>query len=270
MRAYKVKTIRSLDRGLHVLEVLQSLRAATLNELYRETGLARATLIRVLMTLRQRGLIWQRMADGAFMPSYTLFRRGRDLDDISHLVEVASPILEELCAKVKWPSVLAVRRLFHMEVIETNMQYSYFDYIPLGPVGFRINMLHSATGRAYLAACEPEEREEILAGLRKSPHPGDARAGNPNWVQGVVRRTQLRGFGLRAAGFGGHYDKPRSQHDDGRNSIAVPINVAGHGILGCVNLTWLKKVASVDEITELHLGDLRHAVATISAAMQVD
>lgn len=270
MRAYKIKTIRSLERGLYVLEVLQSLRAATLNDLFRETGLPRATLIRILMTLKGRGLIWQRLVDGAYLPSYTLRRRGQNLDDVTHLVEVSSPILERLCETVKWPSILGVRRLFHMEVIETNMARAYFDYIPLGPVGFRVNMLRSATGRAYVAFCEPEEREEILAGLRQSPHPGDARARDRAWVQTVLERTRANGYGLRAADFGGHYDKPRSEHDDGRDSIAVPIIVPGHGILGCINLTWLKKVASVEQIVADNLAALREASAATSAAIQAD
>lgn len=270
MRAYKIKTIRSLERGLYVLEVLQALRAATLNELYRETRLPRATLIRILMTLKGRGLIWQRLVDGAYLPSYTLRRRGQNLDDVTHLVEMSSPILERLCEAVKWPSILGVRRLFHMEVIETNWTRAYFDYIRLGPVGFRVSMLRSATGRAYLAFCEPEERDEILAGLRQSPHPGDARARDGAWVQSAVQKTLQRGFGLRAADFGGHYDKPRSEWDDGRNSIAVPIIVPGHGVLGCINLTWLTRVASVQQIVAQHLAPLRAAAADISASMQAD
>lgn len=268
MRHYKVKTIQSLERGLFVLEVLQSLRAATLNDLFRETGIPRATLIRILMTLKKRGLIWQRIADGAYLPSYMLRRRGQNMDDVTRLVEVSSPIMEQLCDRVKWPSILGVRRLYHMEVIETNYPRSYFDYIPLGPVGFRINMLMSATGRAYLAFCEPEEREEILAGLRRSPHPGDARAHDRWWVQAIVRKTRRRGFGIRAVDFGGHYDKPRGEFDDRRCSIAVPITLPGAGVTGCLNLTWFRRVARAEKIVADHLDDLREAAHRISGAMQ--
>ena len=49
---------------------------------------------------------------------------------------------------------------------------------------------------------------------------------------------------MRDPDFGGNYDQPRSRTDDGRNSIAVPVLV-GEEIVGCINLTWVAKVASV-------------------------
>jgi hypothetical protein len=54
--------------------------------------------------------------------------------------------------------------------------------------------------------------------------------------------------------------------DDGRNSIAVPVNV-GDDIVGCVNLTWVAKVASVNTIAERFLPALQEATRTISNRM---
>ncbi|WJJ94580.1 helix-turn-helix domain-containing protein [Neopusillimonas aromaticivorans] len=71
MRDYQVKTIRALDRGLEVLDYLHRSRNASLHDLYLATGLPKATLTRIIATLEARGLIWQRLADGAFMASHT-------------------------------------------------------------------------------------------------------------------------------------------------------------------------------------------------------
>jgi IclR family mhp operon transcriptional activator len=267
MRTYKVKTIRALERGLDVLQVLQATNSAGLHDLHRSTGLPKATLMRVLLTLERRGLVWQRMADGAYLPSHTLQERARPLDDEHRLVEVASPILERLVRRVDWPSILAVPRLDYMEVIETNRPRSYFHHIPLGPIGFRINMLRSATGRAYLAFCGEAERGAVLARLRASNQPGDALARNPAWVSRVMNETRRQGYAVRHPDFGGHYDKPRSEWDDGRNSIALPI-MAGSSVIGCLNLTWIAKVATVQQVVTRHLGSLRDAVEEISRAMQ--
>ncbi|MFN8838211.1 MAG: helix-turn-helix domain-containing protein, partial [Burkholderiales bacterium] len=68
MRATRVKTIRALDRGLDVMLRLHEMRAASLHDLHRATALPRATLTRILLTLEQRGLVWQRIADGAYLP----------------------------------------------------------------------------------------------------------------------------------------------------------------------------------------------------------
>ena len=48
--------------------------------------------------------------------------------------------------------------------------------------------------------------------------------------------------------------------DDGRNSIAVPIIVAGQ-VVASLNLTWTRRAASTSHIVADYLGDLRAAAA---------
>lgn len=261
MRDYKVKTIDALHRGLLVLEVLHEMRAASLHDLHRETGIPKSTLIRILHTLHSRGMVWQRMADGAFLPGHTL-RRRPPLDDADWLGEIASPVLERLCQRVPWPSVLSVPRLDYMEVIETNSPRACFDYVPPAPVGCRANILRSASGRAYLAFCPDQEREAVLRRLTERSLPGDELASDAAAVRQIVESTRRRGYGMRAADFGGDYGKPRDQADDGRDSIAMPISAGGQ-VLGCVNLTWRMTVLTTDQVVERHLGDLRGAVLAI-------
>jgi IclR family mhp operon transcriptional activator len=263
MRDYRVKTIRALDRGLEVLGHLQKARTASLHDLYLATNLPKATLTRVLATLEGRGLIWQRMADGAFMASHTYLPRSPQVNDEGFLVEVAAPILERLCRKVNWPSILAMPRLTHMEVIETNRPRSYFSHLALGPIGFRINMLRSATGRAYLAFCSDDEREAILQRLTASSEPGNYLARKPAALTRLLAETREVGYGTRAADFGGHFDKTRREQDDHRNSIAVPI-WAGDELVAVVNLTWIHKAATVPQIVKTCLPHLTQASREIS------
>src|SRR6266516_4359972 len=110
MRHYKVKTIQALERGLALMAALREMRAASLHDLHLNTGIPKPTLTRILYTLYRQGLVWQRMADGAFLPSHIMLQRGR-LDDTAWLVEIASPVLEKLCERVMWPSVLPCRAL---------------------------------------------------------------------------------------------------------------------------------------------------------------
>jgi IclR family mhp operon transcriptional activator len=63
-----------------------------------------------------------------------------------------------------------------------------------------------------------------------------------------------------------HSCRPRSRVDDGRNSIAVPVHV-GDEIVGCINLTWVAKVASVKVIAEHCLPQLGDAARTIGSRM---
>jgi IclR family mhp operon transcriptional activator len=263
MRNYKVKTINSLVRGLDVLRALQAMRAASLHDLHQTTGLSKSTLTRIVHTLHRQGMVWQRMADGAYLPSHSLLRRAQ-LDNADWLVEIASPVLEDLCRKVSWPSVLTIPRLDYVEVLETNQPRSYFDDIPLGPIGFRANMLRSASGRAYLAFCPDREREAVLRRLREKNQPGDERAHDAKWILDVVRETRERGYSIRDPEFGGHYAKPREECDDARNSIAMPIRVDGH-VLGCINLTWKNKLMTLNTAVKRHLGALREAITTVES-----
>lgn len=266
MRAYKVKTIRALERGLDVLAILQKSHAASLHDLYRETGLPKATLIRVLVTLEKKGLIWQRLADDAFLPSYQVRERQPHLSNEDYLVEVASPIMGELCVKVDWPSILAVPRLEHMEVIETNRPKSYFHHIALGPIGFRVNMLRSATGRAYLAFCSASEREATLERLKNSHDPGNFLARRHGMVEQILAETRALGYGTRYHDYGGHYDSSRNIIDDGRNSIALPISVEGD-VIAVMNLTWINKVTDVEKIVQLHLAELKQAASRVAGLL---
>jgi IclR family mhp operon transcriptional activator len=266
MRAYKIKTVRALDRGLEVLAFIQSARAASLHDMHLGTGLPKATLIRIIATLDQRGLIWQRIADGAYMPSQLPAARSTHEGSEDRLVEVASPVLERLCRTVNWPSILAVPRLDHMEVLETNAPKSYFHHIPLGPVGFRVNMLRSATGRAYLAFCTDSERQAVLKRLRASTDPGNALAHRPVLAKRLVEETRRLGYGHRTADFGGHYDLSRQQADDGRDSIAVPIRAGGE-VVAAVNLTWIHKVLTLQQVVDRHLAPLQAAAAEIGARL---
>jgi IclR family transcriptional regulator, mhp operon transcriptional activator len=262
----KVKTIRALSRGLEVLQIVQSAAGMSLNDIHRDTGLPKATLLRILHTLRGEGLIWQRIVDNAYLASYSLQENARHLDDTSHLVEVASPVLAELTRRVDWPSVLAVPRLDHMEVIETNSPRSYFDHIPLGPIGFQINMLMSATGRAYLAFCSETERAAILSRLKRSDRIGNQVARDEAWVTRILAATRKRGYGARDPRFGGDFDRPRRDRDDGRDSIAVPVVVEGR-VRGVINLTWIQRVTTQAAIVKSHLGALDEAARMVAARL---
>jgi IclR family mhp operon transcriptional activator len=253
--------VESLGRGLQVLQVLQEVRAASLHDLHLATGIPKPTLTRILKTADQHGLVWQRMVDGAFLPSHTLQRRA-ETDDDAWLVEIGSPVLEELSSRVRWPSVLSVPRLDYMETLETNSSRTYFDGLPPRPHGFRVNMLGSASGRAYLSFCPEQEFEAVLARLRHREGAAYRLAHDEAAVRRLVATTRQRGYSTRAPDFGGDHDRPRSEVDDGRESIAMPIRLDGR-VVGCINLTWWRQVVSLTGIVQLHLEDLQNAVRTV-------
>jgi IclR family transcriptional regulator, mhp operon transcriptional activator len=266
MKESKVKSINSLARGITVLQIVQASGPLKLHELYTVSKIPKASLLRILKTLIEQGAIWQRIIDEAYVASYSLYQLANRMNAESRLVEVASPILEALSNEVKWPSVLAVPRLTHMEVLETNAPRSYFHHIPLGPVGFKINMLRSATGRAYISFCEEPLRLSIIDTLRRNDHRGGNLSLSDAALQKCIDETRLRGYGLRAPDFRGSYDENGLAFDDGRDSIGVPICIGTH-VAGAINVTWARRALSRAAAIELLAKPAMKAADEIAAKL---
>jgi IclR family mhp operon transcriptional activator len=266
MRELQVKSIHSLARGLLVLRIVQTSGAVTLHDLHRISGIPKASLLRILKTLLEQGAVWQRIIDEAYVASYSLSELTNRMDAESRLVEVASPVLEALSDTVKWPSILAVPRRTHMEVLETNAPRSYFHHIPLGPIGFKINILRSATGRAYIAFCEEPIRQSILDTLRRSGHEGDRLAMNDAAVRKIIEETRAQGYALRAPDFGGSFDETIGVSDDGRDSLGVAIRVGAH-VPGAINVTWARRALSREKAIGLLAEPAMKAAEEISVRL---
>ena len=266
MKELKVKSIQSLARGLEVLQLIQSSGALTLYDLHQISGIPKPSLLRILKTLLERGAIWQRIIDDAYVASYSLSELSSRMDAETHLVEVASPILEALSDAVNWPSILAVPRRTHMEVLETNAPRSYFHHIPLGPIGFKINMLRSSAGRAYLAFCEEPMRQSVLNALQRSGRAGDQLASQEAAVTRIIEETRAQGYGLRAPDFGGHFDEVRNVSDDGRDSLGVAICIGAH-VPGAINVTWARRALSREKAIHLLAEPTMAAAREISARL---
>jgi IclR family mhp operon transcriptional activator len=267
MAELKVKSIHALSRGLKVLQIIQTRGSLSLADLNRITGYPKASLLRIIKTMMEEGVIWQRIVDGAYLASYSLHDRASLMNREQELIEVASPILQVLTDKVRWPSVLAVPRLTHMEVVEANAPKSYFPNIPLGPIGFQINILRSAAGRSYIAFCDNDKRETILERLKLSHRKGDMNAKNDEWVRKIIERTRSLGYSARDPDWGGNFDESRQGGDDGRDSIAMPIRI-GPYVPAVVNLTWSVRSMKRDKAVELCLPALQKATADIAVALQ--
>jgi IclR family transcriptional regulator, mhp operon transcriptional activator len=263
----KVKTIQSLARGLVVLQIVQASGAMTLHDLHLVSMIPKASLLRILKTLIEHGAIWQRIIDDAYIASYSLSELANRMDSETNLIEVASPVLESLSDAVKWPSVLAVPRRTHMEVLETNAPRSYFHHIPLGPIGFKINMLRSATGRAYISACEEPIRRSILDALRRSGREGDRLALDETAVQKLIMQTRTMGYALRAPDFGGNFDETRSASDDGRESLGVAICVGSY-VPGAINVTWARRAMSQEDGVKILAEPAMEAAKDISMRLK--
>lgn len=259
------KTIRSVERALAVLGVLQTQSPASLEDLHRATALPRATLLRLLKTLQEGGMVRRGLADSLYRNSTNIPRLVGEWGAADRLAEVAGPILDDLCRNVGWPSDLAVRNGLVLELTETSRTQSPMP-VSRNKLGDQINFPMSAVGRAYLAVCSATERRKILGGLRRRDDPALRIAHRDARFDDIIAATRERGYAVRDPFFHGRSERDDPFYDDGLDAIAVAI-ADGARVSGVINLLWRREFATADEMADRYLDDLRNATRRISTAL---
>jgi len=153
--------LKSLERGLRVLQALQMQPDALLHELYTLTRISKPSLLRILHTLTLSAVVTRRLADGRYRIGSNLSQAPSRRLHRDRIAEAAAPILERLCQRASWPSDLMVPAGDHMEIRETTRTRSPFLLLQ-ERIGWRVNWLLTGVGRAYLAFCLSKERHRDL------------------------------------------------------------------------------------------------------------
>lgn len=261
------ETIRGLERGLQVLDALRSSPMASLQELHDTTRLPKPTLLRILATLIQAGLVSRRLRDGRYR--FSDFGRGkRKRDRYDRVAEAAAPVLDSLCQKVLWPSDLMVPAGDHMERRETSQASSPFfpHRTDRNRVGQPVNWLLTGVGRAYLAFCPEPERDRIVTRLLPSEKPEDQLARDPKRFERILADVRKKGYATRDSIFaGGSYGAP--PRDDRLAAIAVPL-LDRKRVHGSINILWIKTAFTVEDFATRHLADLQAAARDIVSSLR--
>lgn len=259
-----MKPIRVLQRAAEVLRCLEAYPASALADLHAKTVIPKPTLLRLLATLEQEGMVTRAMADGRYRTRVSVSRPGRA--DHRHLLlaEAAAPHLTALRRRVVWPSDLTVRQGHQMKLIETSRRESSLG-LHRDSIGFRVDILVSAVGRTYLAFCPESERERILSFLYAHPerYPSAGLLDRRD-AQRVLLQTRERGYAIRDPRFGG-LGWLSEQNDDRLAAIAVPV-MSRSRVLACVNIVWPRRLHTEADVARKHLAELRLCAAAIGLA----
>ena len=256
----KSDTIRSLERGLKVLQAFEASPVSTLQDLYALTRIPKPSLLRILNTLQQAGAVTRALADGRYRISANLTRMARRRDRYDHVAEAAAPVLDRLCQTKSCFASLAVPAGDHMEIREWSRAHT-LALATEDRIGERINWLMTAVGRAYLAFCPHKEREEILNLLRNSDYPENRLARDPKRLETIFSETRRRGYGTRdPSNVGGYYGRP--PFSDGLASVAVSL-LDRKRVHGAIALRWPKQAYSIEDFAARHLADLKSAAVEV-------
>lgn len=236
--------VEAVVRTLRVLEVLNCYPVVGIAQLHRQTGIPKPSLVRLLQTLAAEGYVRNEPRRG-----YMLTSKVRALASGFHseprIVEVLAPLMDALTAEVKWPVALAVP-----DSDAAVIRYSTVPRSPLAllhsSIDMRLSLVTRALGLAYLAFCEPDEREILIGmALRSLGDAENAIAHQRESLDATLELIRRRGYALR-------HPKVRPVS----NTLAVPV-FDGQRAVGAIGLTWFASTMPASEAVERYLQPLQ-------------
>jgi IclR family mhp operon transcriptional activator len=154
-------SVRSLERGLDILSLLNRHNGLTVTETAEQVGLPRPTAFRLLRTLERLGYIFRDDADKKYRLTAQVRSLSHGYDQEEWLPKIARPIMVEVCKKILWPLTITTNMSTQMLVRDSTHDISPFAmWRHRG--GFKIPLLHTAAGQVYLAYCTKDLRQALI------------------------------------------------------------------------------------------------------------
>lgn len=215
------RPIRSLMRGLDALTVLNLRDGATVSEVVQEIRLPRTTVYRILETLCDAGFVYRDGTDDRYRLTIMVRGLSDGFDDEAWVTQIAKPFIYDLCKEIVWPVAIATLSGTSMLVRETTDHSSPLA-VARYSAGFRVPLLTSATGLAYLAHCPATQRDTLIDVLARSGKPEEARAASRTELQQVLREIRAQGYAAA--------NSSRPGSDD--ITISVPVALDDRALAG--------------------------------------
>jgi len=246
------KAVSASLRALAVLEALNDMGPSGLTAVARRTGLPKATALRMLETLRGAGF-------ATYDPEAKEFAVGVRALSLSHgyrpadaVVAIARPIVADLRADLGWPSDIVICQDDQLVIADTTSVGAPFSIVRRRGPGSHLPYTISATGRAWLAFCEPEQRARIQRFERPHPHESLDLMASPERLAAIVDETARRGYGVQSGEF-----------FDAEAGAAVPVMVNGQ-LACCLNVVTARNAVPLEQIEARYVPRLLEAARRIA------
>ncbi|MET7396018.1 IclR family transcriptional regulator C-terminal domain-containing protein [Dactylosporangium sp. NPDC005572] len=240
--------IEALARGLDVLRCFKPGRPVmTLSEVASETGLARPTVRRILLTLEELGYV---RADRGFTLTPRVLELGMAYVNALSVWDVARPHMQRLVAQTGESTSMA--QLDGSDIVYVS-RVAVPKLVTLAvQIGTRFPAPATSMGKVLLAALAPEELTAVLdepsrAGLEARWQPDRAA------LDAALREVRAKGWALA--------DQDLAP---GIRSVATAVRNGDGRVVAAINVTVHAAETPVEHLTEHHLPKLLRAAADIS------
>lgn len=241
--------VLSLARGLKVIEGFEGHREGlTVSELARSSGLSRAAVRRILLTLARLG--YAEETGRSFRLKTRVLKLGFSYLSSTSLPSIAQPVLEHLTETLHESSSLSVLdgdQIVYLARSATKRVMS----VGLS-VGSRLPAYCTSMGRILLAALPEGELEAFLSGAELKPLTPKT-VTDKGVLAEIIRRIRADGFALTD-----------EELELGLRSIAVPIRTRQNRIVAAMNVGVHAARVSAAEMVHRFLPQLRESAQSLS------
>jgi DNA-binding IclR family transcriptional regulator len=235
--------VRSVGRALEILALLGDRPAGlTLRDAVAATGLPKTTVLRLLQTLEQHGLLWN-VGSQTYVPGPALLHLADAATDVWRLRPDLAQMLEDLAIECHETVNLWVRRgLRRVCVAQAQANRSLRHVIR---VGDELPLDSGASSKVLLTALSDEAIGDVAAAS----------------LRGTATVENLRAWAAAATERG--WAISHGEREEGLSAVAVPVRSAGGAAVATLVLSG-PTVRFSDERVEQFLVGLREAADEIS------
>jgi IclR family mhp operon transcriptional activator len=251
--------VTAVLRGLEVLRVVNRSGVATVKEIHYETGLDKATIVRMLETLIHAGYLQRSDKTSAYNVTGRVLQLSAGFVRYDKAGEICAPILARLRDNIGWPAGFTMLDDDAMIVVETSRDD--------GPISFRRNpgyrlpILQVSVGKVYLAYCPEAERELILARVRDRPDADQKLSASR--IEKMLKQVRKLGFAVS--------DESYIYREYRGNFIGMAVPVMNEGsVYGALNFIFVRNAITVEDAATRYIGNLQSAAEEIARAFRAE
>lgn len=253
--------IRSLSRGIAVLQAINRGNALSMMEIARTSEVPYPTACRIVQTLVFEGLIEREPSRKRYRPTSLTQTLAYGFQGDLNLVERARAHLVELTRTHGWPVSISTH-VGHSMIIRDSTHsltaLTFNNYYP----GYALPVLECASGLVFISHMEEAERASLLHTLRLMDNPRSRHAVSLLESEGLAEEIRARGYATRG-------NNLFTNNPGKTSSIAVPIMHEGR-IVAALTLAFFSAATKMPDAVRQFIEPLREAAAAIEHDLSRD
>ncbi len=235
MAKHKSTHAPAVERALDVIEFLAaSEKALPLSEILAKLSIPRQSLIRILNTLCDRGVVDRTGQRGFYRLGMKLLYFGDRLQDKIKLRSIGRPLMQELAEKTRKTvelSTLDRDQLVLMEQVEGTEGIRLYSRI-----GSAYPYFHAvAVGKIYLAHMAPEKRYKVLTTIGLPPMTENTIT-DLDVLEAEIKRIKEKGYAFEDQELRKGVRRIVAPIYDHKNHSSRSSHFDGVGLVGCIGV----------------------------------